>query len=196
MNNYKINYTLFLRDLAEISTGLNYKQKDLTNNPYDISLIQVKDIQNNQLNKNTVISIKSECIDPRLKLKPGDILFAAKGNRNFSFHYTGDPSPATPSSTFFIIRHKRNDILPEFLSWYLNSAQAQNFFKENVHGTFIPNISKKVLSTMKIPIPNMETQRMILKLDELSKMDKNLTEKILEKKTILVNEIFKRILNI
>lgn len=193
MKNYKINYTLFLQDLAEISTGLNYKQSDLTNNPHqDIPLIQVKDIQNNRLNKNTVISIKKECIDPRLMLRTDDILFAAKGNRNFAFLYKGDISNAMPSSTFFILRLKRNDILPEYLAWYLNSNQAQDFFKEYVHGTFIPNISKSVISKMKIHIPDLETQVMILKLDSAMKIERNLVEQILFKRSILLNEIIKR----
>lgn len=183
---------MLLGEIAEITTGLNYKQKDLTDNPLDIPLIQVKDIQNNYLHKNSVININKEYIDKRLMLRPQDILFAAKGNRNFAYHYQGELGDATPSSTFFIIRIKRKDILPDYLTWYLNSKPAQDFFRDGVHGTFIPSISKAVISKMNIPIPDIETQVMIIKLGSWQKVEKSLTEQIVNKRAILVNEIINR----
>jgi len=183
---------MFLSEITEITTGLNYRQKDLTDNKQDIPLIQVKDIQNNTLNKNTVIKINKEYTDGRLLLNSGDILFAAKGNRNFAYHYRGELGAATPSSTFFILRLKSNYVLPDYLSWYLNSKPAQDFFRDSVYGTFIPSISKAVLSKMKIPVPDIKTQKMIIKLDSWQKLEKSLTEQIAIKRTILVNEIINR----
>lgn len=186
---------MLLSEITEITTGLNYKQKDLSDNPMAIPLIQVKDIQNNTLDKNTVIKINKECTDPRLMLQNRDIIFAAKGNRNFAYHYRGELDKATPSSTFFIIRLKRNNVLPEYLTWYLNSKPAQDFFRDSVHGTFIPSISKAVISKMDVPVPDINTQQIIIKLNSWQQKEKALTSQILEKRTILLNEIINRKLN-
>jgi len=187
---------VLLGEIAQISTGLNYKKSDFTLDQPNIPLIQVKDIQNNNLIKNNVFRIKKECIDKHLLLIPRDILFAAKGNRNYAFQYKGELGIATASSTFFILRLRRNDILPEYLTWYLNSKPAQDFFNDNVHGTFIPSISKSKLSELEVPIPPVEIQEKVIRLDGWQKLEKNLTEQILFKKSILANEIINRTINI
>lgn len=182
----------FLYQISDIATGLNYRQKDLSNNSNHIPIIQVKDIKNNALTKNTLFFIKKECIDRRFLLKFNDVLLASKGNRNFAYLYLGEPPTATASSTFFILRIIRKDILPDYLVWYLNSKTAQDFFSENVHGTFIPNISKAAISQMKIPIPDLETQQTIVKLDNLQKLEKSLTDQITGKRSDLLNEFINR----
>lgn len=182
----------FLHQITDIATGANYKQKDLTDNSQNIPIIQVKDIKNNTLTPNTLFFIKKECIDSRFILKFNDVLLASKGNRNFAYLYQGEPATATASSTFFILRLIRNDVLPDYLVWYLNSKAAQDFFSENVHGTFIPNISKAAISQMKVPIPDLETQQTIVKLDSLHKLEKSLTEKIAGKRNNILNELINR----
>jgi restriction endonuclease S subunit len=183
---------MILGEIAELTTGLNYMQKELSENPNSIPLIQVKDIHNNILNKSSVIRINKENIDVRLLLKNNDILFAAKGNRNFAYYYRGEFNDATVSSAFFIIRLIINDIMPEYLVWYLNSKQAKKFFRENVRGTFIPNISIAVMSKMNIPIPDIKTQETIIKLGNGQKLEKSLIEQIVYKRELLINEIINR----
>jgi hypothetical protein len=82
--------------------------------------------------------------------------------------------------------------MPEYLVWYLNSKQAKKFFRENVRGTFIPNISIAVMSKMNIPIPDIKTQETIIKLGNGQKLEKSLIEQIVYKRELLINEIINR----
>ena len=184
-----------LTNIADIYSGVNYQKKDFSYDSKAIALIQVKDIQNNSLLKNNIFRIEKKLIDSRLLLNPGDILFSAKGNRNFAYLYKEEVGEATASSTFFIIRINRIEILSEYLYWYLNSKTAQDFFRDNIHGTFIQSISKSNIGELEIPIPSLEVQRAIIKIDEGHRQEKNLMEQIRQKRITLINEIINRKIN-
>lgn len=185
-----------LIDIADILFGFNYQKEDIDGaTQLTVPFLQAKDIQDNLLNHDTVFKINAEKIDKRHVLKNNDILFAAKGNRNFAFHYNGEFNEAVASSTFFIIRIKIPDLLPEYLSWYLNSKSAQTFFKENAQATFIPSISKSRFSELDVPIPGIEIQKNIIRLDKWNKTEKALLEQISAKRTLLVNEIINQSIN-
>lgn len=178
-----------LDKLTSISSGLKYNNKNINVSQALVFLVQVKDIQNNLLYKDNLFKIFEPRIDPDQFLRKGDILFAAKGNRNFAFHYTGELGEAVASSTFFIIRITSDNVLPEYLSWYLNSKPAQDFFKANTHGTFIPSIPKSKLIELKIPIPDMKTQKTIALVENQQIIEKELLKQISTKRTLLINEI-------
>lgn len=114
-------------------------------------------------------------------LQPNDILFAAKGSKNFAALYEEDNPAAVASTTFFIIRlHKEvsNKILPYFLVWFLNQAKTLKFLKNKAIGTSISSISKTVLDDLDIPIPTISTQQKILEIDRFRKIEKEIKSKI------------------
>lgn len=183
------NKNIRISDLAEIFTGLNYQKKEISQKYNGINFIQAKDIANNQLFKNTIFKIEKISIDKRFILVDNDILFSAKGSRNFAFLYKSTYGESTASSTFFIVRITSNSILPEYLSWYLNQKPAQDYFKSQSTGTFIPSINKMQLSELEIPIPSFEVQSKIIKIDTLRSKEKELLYAISSKKDLLIENI-------
>ncbi|MBS1495090.1 MAG: restriction endonuclease subunit S [Bacteroidetes bacterium] len=178
-----------LGSLTSIFTGLKYNSKNINAEQASVFLIQGKDIQNNLLNKDNLFKLDRYCVDKYQYLKSGDVLFAAKGNRNFAFHYNGELGEVAASSTFFIIRITSENVLPEYLSWYLNSKPAQDFFKANTHGTFIPSIPKSKLIELKIPITDLKTQKTIALIENQQMLERELLKQISTKRTLLINEI-------
>jgi len=116
-------------------------------------------------------------IDKHL-LKKGDVLFAAKGTKNFAAWYENDNIPAVASTSFFVIRLQDKNVLPGYLSWFLNHPETQLFLKAFARGTSIASISKAVLSELKIPVPTIQKQELILQLFKLRNKEKNLKQQI------------------
>ena len=89
--------------------------------------------------------------------------------------------PAVASTSFFVIRVQENfsnKILPEFLVWLINHPIAQKFLKGKAIGTSLVSISKSVLSALEISIPDVKTQKAILKISQLYNTEKNLKQQI------------------
>ena len=107
-----------------------------------------------------------------------DILFAAKGTKNFAACYESINIPAVASTSFFVIRLKDSNILPQYLKWYLNHPDTKSFLKSKAKGTSIASISKVVLQELELNIPSLQKQNMILQIDELFRKKKKLKHKI------------------
>ena len=133
--------------------------------------------ENGQLHTLLHPDLKADNITEKHLLRHGDVLFAAKGTKNFAALYESKNQPSVASTSFFVIRVQENfsnNILPEFLVWLINHPAAQKFLKGKAIGTSIVSISKSVLSALEISIPDVQTQKAILKISQLHNTEKNL----------------------
>ena len=127
-------------------------------------------------------------------LQKGDLLFAAKGTKNFAAIYDFSET-CVASTSFFVIRLQTNDIIPEFLAWHLNQPNTQAALKAQAIGTAIVSISKAVLENIEIPIPNIYTQHKILKINQLRHHEKLLHQQIEQLKDKKINLLITNTLN-
>ncbi len=111
-------------------------------------------------------------------LKDGDVLFAAKGTKNFAVVFEHHNEPAVASTSFFVLRPSDKNVLPAYLAWYLNSHPIQTLLKGRAIGSSIPSISKQVLEDLEIQVPGIETQKAILQITKLRNMEKALKQQI------------------
>lgn len=182
-----------LNHIADIRTGLFAK----TTSKGEIVYLQAKHF-NEQGQLSSILYpdlIADKTIEKHL-LVPGDILFAAKGSKNFAALYEAENQQAVASTTFFVIRLRRNDlnrILPEYLVWFLNHPNTQKNLKERAIGTAIVSISKAVLEKLEISIPDIQTQRAVLKITLLLNKEKKLKQKI---ETLKEEQIQQQLLNV
>ena len=164
-----------IRDIATLQTGLF--AKPLTNG--EVVYLQSKhfDDQGNlfsSLHKDLLI----QDISKKHLLQVGDVLFAAKGTKNFAAVYEEHNPPAVASTSFFVIRPTEKSILSQYLAWLLNSHSTQTLLKGQAIGTSIPSISKQVLENLEITVPSIETQKAILQITKLRSKEKSLKNKI------------------
>lgn len=172
-----------LNNLATIRTGVFAK-------PYsegEIAYLQAKHFDDKlQLESNIHSFLKPGKVAEKHLLNFEDVLFAAKGTKNFAVLYKSKARLAVASTTFFVISLEDNfkiEILPGYLAWYLNQPLAQNFLKARARGTSMVSISKAVLEELEIPIPDLQTQKTILKIADLQQ-----TEKELQKEIVILRE--------
>ncbi|MCO6496841.1 MAG: restriction endonuclease subunit S [Chitinophagaceae bacterium] len=134
----------------------------------------------------------AEGIAEKHLLKDGDVLFAAKGTKNFAAVYENHNEPSVASTSFFVIRLTDNKVLPQFLAWFLNNHTTQALLKSHAIGTSIPSISKQVLENLVIPVPDISTQIAIVEISKLRNKEKSLKQKI---ETLREKQIQQQIIN-
>jgi len=113
-------------------------------------------------------------------LRPGDVLFAAKGAKNFAAVYESQNPAAVASTTFFVIRLLDHTILPAYLAWVLNNPTSQKILKGNAIGSAMVSISKTVLEKLEIALPSIQQQQCILEIARLSKKENSIVLKLAE----------------
>jgi restriction endonuclease S subunit len=127
-------------------------------------------------------------------LLPGDVLFAAKGFKNFAAVFELHNLPAVASTSFFVIRLQDENVLPGYIAWFMNHPVTQNLLKANAHGTAMVSISKAFLMEMEIPVPSLSLQQLVLKIAQLRVKEKNLIRQIENNKDQLTQlQLFKTI---
>ncbi|MBL4653920.1 MAG: restriction endonuclease subunit S [Flavobacteriales bacterium] len=122
--------------------------------------------------------LNAEGISNKHILKQGDVLFASKGIKNFAALFNDSRLSAAASTSFFVIRLQEQNVLPEFLTWFLNQPNTLRFLKRKAKGTSMASISKTVLADLEISIPDMQTQKLILKIYQLRNLEKELKQQI------------------
>lgn len=180
---------LALKDISLIQTGLFAKPSGIG----DMAYLQSKNFDEfGQLHSILHLDLKGDGISDKHILKDGDVLFAAKGTKNFATVFENHNEPSVASTTFFVIKLKDRMILPQYLAWYINSISIQKKLKAQAIGTSIPSISKHVLENLEIVVPSFEIQKAILQITKLRNKEKVLKLKI---ETLRENQIQQQIIN-
>lgn len=111
-------------------------------------------------------------------LQSGDVLFAAKGNKNFATVYHESQGKAVASTSFFVIKITNPIILPEYLAWFLNHPNTMALLKSKAIGSSIPSISKKVLEHVELYVPTFEKQKLIIEISRKRNQEIQLKQRI------------------
>ena len=86
------------------------------------------------------------------------------------------PGNMLASNTFYII--KTQEINPRFLTWWLNQKAAQAYFAQFQVKMGYAYMSKKNLSELEVPVPNIKTQETIAEVLRLWDREQLLTSEI------------------
>ena len=174
-----------LENIASISTGVFAKPVA----DGEIVYLQVRHFdENGSLTSELHPDLMADDISEKHLLKPGDVLFAAKGNKNFASVYEEQYPKSVASTTFFVIRLHDSRILPEYFAWFMNSPKTQLFLKSTALGSSIASISKAVLEKLQISVPNIQTQKIILKINGLRNKEKQIRQKIESLQEIIIQQ--------
>lgn len=99
-------------------------------------------------------------------LEPGNVVFVARGTRNYAVCIQDVPKPTVCSPNFFLLRIKSPTLLPEFLAWQINRAPAQRYLASNAEGSDQLSIRRPVLEAMPLAVPPLHQQQLIVSLAE------------------------------
>lgn len=193
MNNKSILNTkaaVPLFELAEVISGVFLKSSQTG----DVLYIQLLDLASDNLEA-TAARVDFVPKLNRYMIRPGDLLFAAKGTSHLCQIFCHDV-PAVPSTSLYIIRPVSNLVTAEYLCWYLNHPKVVAVVKAAQAGSSTPMIHKSTLENLGIVVPDIATQRFIFEVDALQRRENQLLKSLAEKKVQLTNQIlFDEIIN-
>lgn len=112
-------------------------------------------------------------------LQRGDVLFVARGARNYAVCLQDVPKPVVCSQYFFLLRVKSPALLPDFLAWQINRAPAQRYLASNAEGSDQLSIRRGVLENLPLVVPPLEKQRLAVALAEKAVVEKKLLEQLI-----------------
>ncbi len=172
-----------LSNISTIQTGVFAK----TTNDGDLVYLQAKHFDEaGNLQQELHPDLPSAGINDKHHLRAGDVLFAAKGSKNFAAVYEAEYPDAVASTSFFVIRLVLGQMIPDYLAWFLNHPNTQQQLKGQAIGTNIASISKTVLEALEIAIPAIYVQRTILKIHALRQHERALKQRIEELREVQI----------
>ena len=134
-------------------------------------------------------------------VKDGDVLFLSRGSKYVAVPLVRPYVEPFPSSWdgiiaayyFYILRPRRQEVLPEYLAWSLNSEMMQAEMHRGSEGTHMTMIKRRDFESLTVPVPPLETQRRIVELHHLALRERRLMEQIQSKRTAMVETLCSQI---
>ena len=167
-----------LGEIADIRSGYTLREAITPVLGGDIRILQIKDIEQDwQLDPDVLPAIGWEQHALPPLLEKGQIVVAARGNRNTAAVYRGDiPVIATNQFLVVTLKKKESDFVPEYLGWVLNQPMIQQQFQRS--GSNIQLITKAALMQVLVPVPAIETQHQISQLQRIWHHEDDLINKL------------------
>lgn len=177
-----MQYILELINISTISAGHSFREKIPEVKKSGIYVVQMKDINSeHSVNWDTVVETMLTSKQTPNWLQHGDILFVARGQRNYAAMFSVETKQvhAIAAPQFFIIRLNNSNVLPEYLTWFLNQSSAQRYFLTNAQGGTTPSVRRSVLEKTPIIIPSLAQQKTLIELTKIINKEKEIAEKII-----------------
>jgi restriction endonuclease S subunit len=175
-----------LRDIAKIRSGYLFRGKVEPEPGGEYQVIQIGDITPDaRLTSAALVQVNLPDVKPSQVVKLGDVLFISRGTRKRAAAIT-EPLNTTIASSQLFVLHPKDNVLPEYLAWYLNQQPAQRYIEEHATGSNVSLINMESLGGLVVQIPPLETQRQIVEIHKLSLREKELLEKIQAKRSQLI----------
>lgn len=188
-----------LGDISNIESGLILSRKRARNELEFVKQYKVLSLNNieqqGDFNEAELEMFNSnDELDDHYFTEPGDILLRL--NAPFTSVYIDENKAGILIPSYFVSITINNDnYLPEYVSWYLNTAVVKRHFLRLQSGTLTPNINQKLLRDLEIPELSIKDQTNITEVNQLYLRERRLLKQLIDAKdqyyTSITNEIIK-----
>ncbi len=174
-----------LKDMSDIYSGYIARGRIEASAQGSHYLLQAKNVNADRLTYETDGLIR---FNPAMSrndqlLEKGDLLFMARGENNFTVQLEELPEPVLAAACFFIVRLSGAEILPGYLSWYMNQAPVGHYLIQNSgRGVHMPVVRRAVLENVEVPVPPMALQIQIADMNMLVLKEMNLLRQLCQKR--------------
>lgn len=172
-----------LGSLASVAVGQTFRSRLERDQDGGVRVVQMRDLTaENTVNAMTLVQISLDSVSDHHQLLAGDIIFRARGVTNTAAYLDQDIGMATLAAPLVRIRITVDNLLPEYLVWYLNQPVAQAYLNSHQEGTAQKKISKHVLEEMPVQLPSLDTQEKIVELATLARQEHQLRQVLADKR--------------
>ncbi|POB13849.1 restriction endonuclease subunit S [Halobacteriovorax sp. DA5] len=183
-----------LSDLCDIRSGYSFRGKIEESKDSEYKVVLAKDLAPfTGIDFGSLIHADYSGRNDEVLLRDEDILCIGNGPRLYSAVIRDVPENVVPSSHIWIMRLKSNVISNDYLSWSLNHSQ--KYFQSMSQGATVGHINRKMLESMEINVPDLQTQKNIVELENLLIKEKEVFSALIERREKLINQIQKELGN-
>jgi restriction endonuclease S subunit len=181
-----------LKEIADIRVGFQFRGKVEPDPAGTVRVIQIKDIDSSRrIRTEDLVSVKVDRQEANF-LRQGDVLFLARGNRQYATLVAQPLERTIASGYFFILRAATNRVRPDYLAWCINQSEFQEAMRPWVRGTNTALVSKTDFRDLQIRVPPLAVQEKIVKLNELLERETRLLAELQEKRARLIHAVNQR----
>jgi len=158
-----------LKEISQILSGYTFRGAIKSDGSGDTLVFQAKNISRDSLY--TDDSVLTRIAGPNggrsAYLTNRDVVLVTRGMTAGAFRSTVFDSNAAnviASSSVHILRVTDGRAIPEYISYYLNSDPGQYALTQIVSGSYIGSISRRGLEEVDIPLPDLNSQKLMVQL--------------------------------
>lgn len=184
-----------LKEITDIQAGFSFRGSIPVSKNGNYRVIQIKDISpDGFIRKDNLVRTEIDFIKPEYLTYENDVLFTSRGLNRRAAIVDKESENAIFVSQLYALKIKTEDILPEYLAWYINQKPAEEFFEANASASYIQNIRQDVLGRLPVFLPSVETQRKIIEMHQLSLREKEIMERVLAKRQQIMNQLLLKLI--
>lgn len=167
---------MILSKVAEIRTGFHFRGTIEPDPEGEYRVLQVKDLDDSHhFEASQLTRVSPPGSNPEAYVvAPGDVLFLTRGPRQLALAVTDDVRGLLVPNHFFVLRPHRSVVRAEYLAWHLNHPDTQTIFRSLAQGSNVPYVAKVELARIDVPLPPLEVQDRIARLEALLQREQEL----------------------
>ena len=170
-----------LKQITSIELGFQLRSQVIQSPESKELLIQMKDVsKTNGVNWKTCVPTRLPGKKMPQWLCDGDVIVVARGFNFFAAHIQDIPQgfQAVAAPAFFVLSKINAQILPEYLTWWLNQVPTQRYFEKSAEGAISKSLKRNALENTPVIIPPLEQQKHIVSLARLFREEYRLLEQM------------------
>lgn len=173
-----------IKDIATVQMGYSFRSRLEAYENGNVAVIQMKDLlDDNSVDCSGLMKINMHAVKEQHFARKGDLVFRSRGQANTSAIILENPTRAVIAAPLLRIRiTEPENILSEYLNWYISQTDAQRYLTSMQAGTSVNMIRSKQLEQMPVHIPSLSIQRKIIELAALSAREQKILSTLAKKR--------------
>ena len=153
-----------LTEVATIHAGYPFRGKIIEKSHGCVHAVQMKQVERlHGIKWDDLVLTDLPGREPSRWLESGDVVFVARGMKNYAVVADNPPAKTVLSPHFFQIRlRKKPEMLPEFLTWQINQSPAQKYFAQSAEGSAVVGVRKGILEELEVICPPLLEQEKVM----------------------------------
>lgn len=180
-----------LADVAEVRAGYLTKKPVRPRRDGTHHILQIRDFNDDRsaIHTNRMVRFIPDSPSSVHALQNGDVVFLARGVRNFAFAPIDLPAPSVAAGYFFVI-HPGQQVLPGYLAWCLNHPNTlRALARSATSGAHMPVVRRADIENVLVSIPPIPVQQAIMQIDGLMRDEQNLLNELARKRRDLISAV-------
>ena len=174
-----------LGPFISVIRGVSYKPTDIKESAEEgVTILRSNNISDGEINYDDLVYVSDLCVSQKQYLRSGDIVMCGSNGSKKLVGKAGLFTGEHGNTSFgaFCLGIRCNDNLsPEYLNAYFNSDMYRSIIEKLGNGTNIINIRPDHITSLAIPIPNIEAQKRFVSMSRQADKSKFELKQAIEK---------------